>query len=83
MPHGAFSTISGCRVRWPRQTPQPSAVLALKLGMKHRMQRERRCARSEEKAKGTRWRVREARIPVLSLPDVTAFSMGREPVGWQ
>lgn len=82
MPCGAFSSLSGCRVRWPRQVPQPSAVLSLKLGMKHRVEGKGRCSRPGEKAKSTCWRAREARIGMLSLLAVPAFSMGREPLAW-
>lgn len=72
VPHGAFPTLSGCGVRWPRQAPQPSAILSWKLGMKQR----RDAALGLEKAKSAGGRAREARIGMQTLPAVTAWSVG-------
>lgn len=48
-----FFSLGGCKVRWPRQAPQPSVVLSLKLGMKYGIQMEGRCACPAEKVKST------------------------------
>lgn len=75
-----FFTLGGCKVRWPRQAPQPSVVLSLKLGMKHRIQMEGHCACPAEKVKSTCLGVREASVQIPSLPAVTTFSTGTEPI---
>lgn len=82
MPHGAFSTLCGCRVRWHRQAPQPSAVLSLKLGMKHRVQTEGHCTLE----KRLKVHVRGLEKPELGCHlcwvPVMAFSVRREPIAW-